>query len=308
MARRTTAFIVVFAAGLLCLGGACSDGTTTDGGSAPDAGADGGIAQGDASADAGVQEDAGADAGMDAEVTIWTPPPGTTWQIQFSGALDTTVDVEVYDIDLFDTPQETIDALRTAGRKVVCYFSAGSYEDWRPDKGSFKAADYGKPLENWPGEWWLDVRSANVRAIMAARLDLAVQKRCDGVDPDNVDGYQNDTGFPLTDTDQEGYLAFLSGAAHGRGLSIGLKNCLGLVDRVADRFEWQLNEECMAYAECGLLKPFIDGGRAVFHLEYVSQESEGPARQAEVCGKPEIAGFSTLIKTWDLSAWRLACP
>ena len=36
--------------------------------------------------------------------------------------------------------------------------------------------------------------------------------------------------------------------------------------------------------------------------------SEGPAKASEVCGKPEIAGFSTLIKTWDLSAWRLACP
>jgi endo-alpha-1,4-polygalactosaminidase (GH114 family) len=292
--------------------GAPADGgedAATDTGSdtGPDAGSDAGTPH-DAGGDAGTQHDGGDGGGGDAGKAIWTPPPGTTWQIQFSGTLDTAVDVEVYDIDLFDTAQAHIDALKTAGRKVICYFSAGSYEDWRPDKGSFKKADYGKALDNWPGEWWLDVRSQNVKDIMAARMDLAVQKRCDGVDPDNVDGYQNDTGFPLTDADQEDYLVSLSAAAHDRGLSIGLKNCLGLVDKVVKRFEWQINEECMSYSECDMLRPFIDNGRAVFHIEYVNQASEGPAKKSEVCGKSEIAGFSTLIKTWDLSAWRLACP
>lgn len=40
---------------------------------------------------------------------------------------------------------------------------------------------------------------------MQARLDLAVQKGCDGVEPDNVDGYQNNSGFPLTAQDQLAY-------------------------------------------------------------------------------------------------------
>lgn len=45
--------------------------------------------------------------------------------------------------------------------------SAGSYEDWRPDKARFKKTDYSAPLQGWEGESWLDVRSSNVRAIMA---------------------------------------------------------------------------------------------------------------------------------------------
>jgi len=259
----------------------------------------------DAGADAGT--DAGTDAGADAGLSWWRPTAGTTWQIQLQGTLDTGIDVEVYDIDLFDTDQSVIAKLKSDGRKVVCYFSAGSYEDWRPDKSKFQKSDYGKPLDNWPGEWWLDVRSQNVRDIMADRMDLAVLKNCDAVDPDNVDGYQNDTGFPLTAADQQDYLEFLAGAAHARVLAVGLKNCLGLVTKVVSRFEFQVNEECIAYNECGDLKPFINADKPVFHIEYVDQTSEGQAKKAEVCGNATVAGFSTLIKTWDLDAWRLTC-
>ncbi|MBI5525321.1 MAG: endo alpha-1,4 polygalactosaminidase [Deltaproteobacteria bacterium] len=288
--------------------------TGDDVGSPDDAGtvADGSQdAETDTGADTGTTDDAaqdaGTDAGVDAGPSWWRPAAGTSWQIQLQGTLSTNVDVEVYDIDLFDTDQSVINKLKADGRKVICYFSAGSYEDWRPDKAKFQKSDYGKPLDNWPGEWWLDVRSQNVRIIMADRMDIAVQKKCDAVDPDNVDGYQNDTGFPLTAADQQDYLEFLADAAHARGLAVGLKNCLGLVTKVVSRFEFQVNEECLAYNECRDLKPFINADKPVFHIEYVNQTSEGPARKAEVCGDPTIAGFSTLIKTWDLDAWRLTC-
>ena len=66
-------------------------------------------------------------------------------------------------------------------------------------------------------------------AIMQARLDLAVQKRCDGVEPDNVDGYANDTGFDLSSLDQLTYNQWLASEAHTRNLSIGLKNDLDQV-------------------------------------------------------------------------------
>ncbi len=81
-----------------------------------------------------------------------------------------------YDIDLFDNSAAIIEGLHNDGRRVVCYFSAGSYENWRPDSGDFEEADLGNTLDGWPGERWLDIRSANVRDIMKARLDLAAQK------------------------------------------------------------------------------------------------------------------------------------
>lgn len=238
---------------------------------------------------------------------VWQAPIGTSWQWQLTETIDTSVDVEMYDIDLFDVPQQTIADLKADGRVVICYFSAGSRENWRPDAGDFQAGDLGNDLEGWAGEKWIDITSSNVRAIMQARLDLAVEKGCDGVEPDNVDGYTNANGLGLTASDQIDYNTFLAEEAHARGLSVGLKNDLDQVEALEPLFDWALNESCLDYSECAVLGPFLDAGKAVFHVEYVDSEGQGAAKIAEVCGDPSIAGFSTLVKTWDLNAWRLAC-
>ena len=122
--------------------------------------------------------------------------PGATWQWQLQGTVDTSVDVDIYDIDLFDVPASTIQLLKSQGRTVVCYFSAGSYEEWRSDAAAFGDALLGKPLAGWPGERWLDIRDigaadSTLAAIMRARLDLAQRKGCHAVEPDNIDAYQN---------------------------------------------------------------------------------------------------------------------
>ncbi len=232
----------------------------------------------------------------------WQPHPGTSWQWQLdSGQIDISFDVQMYDIDLFDVPAATIAQLHTDGRVVICYFSAGSWEDWRPDAGDFPPAVIGNPLEGWPGEKWLDIRQIDALApIMRARLDLAVQKGCDGVEPDNVDGYINDTGFPLTYADQLNYNRFLAAEAHARGLSVGLKNDLGQIpDLVAD-FDWALNEECFTYQECDRLLPFIQAGKAVFGVEY-------DLNPADFCPQANAMDFDFLKKHWNLDAWRVAC-
>jgi hypothetical protein len=45
-----------------------------------------------------------------------------------------------------------IAALHGAGRKVICYFSAGSYESGRPDSGQFPPAAIGRVMDGWPDE------------------------------------------------------------------------------------------------------------------------------------------------------------
>ena len=132
---------------------------------------------------------------------------GMSWHLQLQGTLQKP-NRQLYDIDLFDTPATTIAELKNQGRTVICYFSAGSYENWRPDANQFPQAALGKPLDGWEGENWLDIRNATVRSIMGKRMDLAKQKGCDGVDPDNVDGYSNDTGLPLTAAHQLDYNRF----------------------------------------------------------------------------------------------------
>jgi len=165
----------------------------------------------------------------------------------------------------------------------------------------------GEALEGWPRERWLDIRSDNVRGIMRDRLRIAAAKRCDAVEPDNVDVYENDSGFRLTAADQLDYNRFLANEAHTLGLSVGLKNAVGLVAQLEPEFDWALNEECLSYEECETLAPFLAADKAAFHVEYVDEPSEGEALLDEVCGGPAIDGFSTLIKTRDLDEWRLAC-
>ena len=235
---------------------------------------------------------------QDCPRSIWQPKLGTTWHWQLTGSLDMNVNVQMYDIDLFDTSAQTIAQLQAKGRTVICYFSAGSYEDWRPDKAAFPAAAKGLKMDGWD-ELWLDIRAANVRDIMRKRLDLAQQKGCDGVEPDNVDGYQNKTGFPLTAQDQLDFNRFLAKEAHQRSLSIGLKNDLDQVKQLVGDFDWALNEECLSYSECNLLQPFLDAGKAVFHVEYDKTKSQ-------ICPKVPT-GFSSMIKHWDLDAWATVC-
>ena len=238
---------------------------------------------------------------------VWCPPPETTWHWQLTEALDTSLDVTMYDIDLFDTDAGQITALRDEGRVVICYFSAGSHEDWRPDADQFPPAAIGNQLDDWPGERWLDIRDPTVRDVLAARLDLAAAKGCHGVEPDNVDGYTNDTGFPLSDSDQIDFNRWLAEQSHARALSVGLKNDVDQVLALVPYFDWALDEECMAYDECDLLMPFITANKAVFHVEYVDNPAQGPDAALVVCPDALDRSFSTLIKHWDLDAWGIPC-
>lgn len=231
---------------------------------------------------------------------VWRPRPGTSWQWQLKGTIDTSFDVQMYDIDLFDTPRSTIASLQAQGRKVVCYFSAGSWENWRPDAGQFPARVRGRD-NGWPGEKWLDIRALDVLApIMKARLDLARSKGCDGVEPDNVDGYANNTNFPLSDQDQLRFNIWLANAAHARGLSIGLKNDLDQVQQLEPYFDWAINEQCYQYQECDLLSPFVAAGKAVFGVEYSGNPQQ-------FCPELNALNFDWLKKDINLTAYRLAC-
>lgn len=238
---------------------------------------------------------------------VWRPGPGTSWQWQLTGEVraEEAPPVQMFDLDLFDVPEATIAALREAGIVVVCYFSAGSREDWRPDADLFPPEAIGAPLAGWQGERWLDVMDPTVRRLMEARMDLAVRKGCDGVEPDNVDGYANDNGLGLNATEQLFYNRFLADAAHARGLSVGLKNDLDQLEALEPWFDWALNEECLAYDECDRLRVFTDQGKAAFHVEYVEAESEAAAKLEEVCGR--APWLDSLVKTWALGEEWWAC-
>lgn len=139
----------------------------------------------------------------------WLPPLEITWQWQLQGQVDLSVQAQMYDIDLFDNSPEVVEELHKAGRKAVCYMNAGTWEKWRPDRDEFPEELKGKRYKGWKGERWLDIRRLDLLGpILRARLEKCKEKGFDGVEFDNIDGYLNDTGFPLSYEDQLLYNIF----------------------------------------------------------------------------------------------------
>jgi len=192
---------------------------------------------------------------------------GKTFYWQLSGEINTAQKADIYDIDLFDSSKTLINKLKSKGKIVICYFSAGSYEDWREDANKFPQEVIGEKMEGW-NERWIDIRNKTIREIMKSRMDLAKNKGCDGVEVDNIDGYLNNTGFDLTYDDQLDYNIFLSNEAKKRGLLIALKNDVNQVKDLVNYFDFAIVEECIKYNECDKYIPFINQNKAVFDIEY----------------------------------------
>lgn len=231
----------------------------------------------------------------------WVPAPGTTWQVQFTGTVDTGVAAEMYDLDSVGASAALVARLHAAGRRVICYLNAGAAEDFRPDRAAFPDRVLGRG-DGWPGERYLDIRQREVlRPIMAARMDLCRSKGFDGVDADVLDGYADRTGFALTAADQLAYNRMLARLAHRRGLSIGLKNDLRQVPELVGDFDFAIDEQCVQYRECRRLLPFVRAGKAVFHIEY-------DLATARFCPLVTRLGFSSIRKNRDLDAARWPCP
>ncbi|KPC54288.1 endo alpha-1,4 polygalactosaminidase [Amantichitinum ursilacus] len=241
----------------------------------------------------------------------WQPALADTWQWQLKNPVNTAYNVAVYDIDLFDNTTNNstlIQSLHQAGRKVVCYFSAGSSENWRADFGSFKATDLGNNLDGWPGERWLDTRSDNVRNIMKARLDLARSKGCDGVEPDNVDGYTNNPGFALTAATQLDYNRFLADQAHARGLAIALKNDIDQIADLVERFDFAVNEQCHQYKECDGYSAFTSRNKPVFNAEYKDSYKQDGSARTQLCADAKAQKIHTLVLALELDdSFRYSC-
>ena len=239
------------------------------------------------------------------ENTWWQPDLDTSWQWQLSGDTDTSYDVDLYDLDLFETSPALIEQLHQQGRYVVCYLSAGSWEDWRPDADSFPPQVLGKNYTGWPGEKWLDIRQIDILApILLARLDLCAAKGFDGVEPDNIDGYTNKTGFPLSYQDQLAFNIWLAQEAHARGLSIGLKNDPQQIPDLHPYFDWALTEDCFDEGWCADLHPFIAAGKPVFAAEY----TDTGITLANFCPRAAELRFNAILKNRDLDAYRESCP
>jgi len=107
---------------------------------------------------------------------VWRPASSSTWQWQLTSPVDLSVAAQVFDIDLFDNDASVVAQIQAAGRHVICYMSAGSWENWRPDAGAFPDAVKGDS-NGWSGERWLDIRRLDVLGPIMQRGSISASRR-----------------------------------------------------------------------------------------------------------------------------------
>lgn len=235
----------------------------------------------------------------------WIPAAGDSYQIQYSGKLDTSIAADVDDLDMFDTPASVVAKLHRLGRHVVCYVDVGTWENWRPDAKKFPRRVLGKKDGHWKGERWLDVRATSVlEPIMAHRLDLCKKKGFDGVDPDNLDGYQNETGFRLTYHDQLTYDTWVAKAAHVRGLTAAQKGDNGQVKDLVKVFDFAVVEQCFVQGWCPQFDVYTAANRLVVDVEHYSNVQRF---QTKNCPEAAKHHDTAILKKLQLTAWIVTC-
>jgi hypothetical protein len=207
---------------------------------------------------------------------------------------------DVYNIDGFMNTAETVSRIHKNRTKAICYINAGAWEKWRSDAKKFPKAVLGN-ANGWRGEKWLDIRQTTVLLpIMQARISMCKNKGFDAIEFDNVDAYINNSGFPLSSSDQAYYNASLANMAHAAGLWAGLKNDNEQIIQLLPFFDFAINEQCFEYHECDELKPFIIANKVVFNVEYKLKPSE-------FCKQAQAMRFNSIKKSLELGENAIFC-
>ena len=203
-----------------------------------------------------------------AALAWWKPPPQLSWYWQLTGTVNNSYPAAAYDIDGFDNGPSEVATLHGARKRVICYIDVGTWENWRPDASKFPGSVLGSP-NGWPGERWLDIRQLSVlEPLMTARFQMCKQKGFDAIEPDNIDGYENDTGFAISAQDQLNYDQWIANEAHSVGLAVFQKNDPEQARQLQPDFDGVLDEQCNEYSECSSFQPYLAAGKPVLNAEY----------------------------------------
>jgi len=235
--------------------------------------------------------------------------PDTTWNWQLNGTINHDFDANVYVLDLFTLSRtDDISKLHALGRDVICNFSAGTFEHWRPDSELFSGVAMGNSHIGFADEKWLDFRDPYVVKLMINRIEIASAIGCDGVELDNVDAIVNDSGFDVTLDEQRTYFQILANEVHRRGMSVALKNNVEILSDVADYFDVLINEECFQHQECDGYLPVVQSGKPLFNAEYSEIHVNDIQAREELCAVSRDMGFQTLILPLALDgSFRFSC-
>ncbi|WP_417842665.1 endo alpha-1,4 polygalactosaminidase [Thalassospira sp.] len=235
----------------------------------------------------------------------WLPVPNGALHWQLQGDVVPAPGTKVIDSDLFDTPAKQVKKWRDQGLYPVCYVNVGAFEDWRDDATDFPDDVIGAVYDGWQGERWLDVTHfTKFASIIDARLDLCAHKGFLAVEPDNIDGYDNETGFDITPDDQVAYLHWLIDQAHKRQLAIGQKNAPDLIDELVGDMDFALLESAWRDDFLSDYIPYRRQNKPVFAVEY----REDGASLAAICPDIKQYRFVGMVANYDLAGQVETCP
>lgn len=290
MSRNRSALLAISMAIFVAVLSACSSSKDGD----PDKPADSAVATPTSAVGDASERSAAAPDGW------WRPEKGLSWQWQLQGDIDTAIDADVYDLDITGPSDEVLATLAGRDVKLICYFSVGSWEDWRPDAADFPDGVLGNE-NGWPGERWLDIGNLDaLRPIFQARIDTCAERGYDAIEPDNTDGYSHETGFEISEDDSIALIQMLADMAHQKGLAIGLKNSPVLVERLVNTVDFAVVEQCVFYEECFYWDPMLAANKAVFLAEY-------QVEPAVFCPQTQPVGISAIYKDQMLDAPVQSC-
>lgn len=235
----------------------------------------------------------------------WQPTLGFSFQWQLTALpVDTSVEAAVYEIDGLDNPRSVVDQLHAKGRQVICYIDVGSWEDYREDKDQFPNAVIGKEYQGYPDERWLDIRQIEILApVLEKRLDTCRDKGFDAVEADNVDGFEQDTGFPLTAADQLKFNRWVASEIQARGMAAALKNDGTQAAELVDAFDFVVTEECVVLEICDEYAPFRAAGKLHLNVEY----TDTPIDRDTMCTEARRTGMTAVLKHRSLDAYLESC-
>lgn len=216
----------------------------------------------------------------------WSPTADApiAWHWQLSSDFDASdiallPEKKVFDLDGELTSAETVAALHALGPdvKVICYFDAGVYEDYRSDAQAFVDAGLadGPPDIGWEGSYWIDIRKLDaLMPLLERRMkEWCRDKGFDAIEPDETEVWANWNeqlpDDPITLEENNAFHQAIAAMAHGLGLSVGLKGNNTEAEILEPLYDWALTEQCWEYEECTFFRDsFVAAGKAVFAVEY----------------------------------------
>ncbi|KAF5317120.1 hypothetical protein D9611_003505 [Ephemerocybe angulata] len=234
---------------------------------------------------------------------VTLPPANGKFDYQLGGAYTPPTGTQILTRDRTASP--------VTGLYNICYINAFQTQ---PDDATWWKTNYDTLLlrksnnqyfedPDWPGEIFLDTRTAEKRTALATIvngwIDGCATAGFKAIEPDNLDSYTRSNSL-LTKANNLALAKLLADHAHTKNLAIAQKNTAELTasDKATVGFDFAVVEECQAYDECDNYTDIY--GTGMLEIEYTDNDNAQSVYQAACTARG--ATYSVILRDRDLVA------